>query len=418
MKSITEIIPGVHYVGVNDRTKHRFEGLWPLPHGVSYNAYLIDDEKVALVDTVDAAFTGRLIENIREAIGDRPLDYLVINHMEPDHSASIHAVRQVWPDITIVGNAKTLQMVEGFYGIGAGTGSDTGAGSSAGSDARANTLTVCDGDTLSLGGRELQFYLIPMVHWPETMVTHCAADRLAFTGDAFGTFGALDGGITDTQLGAGADTSKYWDEMVRYYSNIVGKYGVPVQNALKKLAPLLPLETVCPTHGPVWTREFPRVLDLYDRMSRYEPLEKGVVIAYGSMYGNTEQSAERLARELAARGITKIAMHNLSSSHASFVLRDIFRFGALVIGSPTYNMHLYPPVQSLIDDIELRGVPGRVFGCFGGFTWAGAAVKRLTEFAGCMGWEMACPPVEVKQGYTVEKAAGLAAIADAIVAKL
>ncbi len=261
--------------------------------------------------------------------------------------------------------------------------------------------------------RALQFFLIPMVHWPETMVTWCAQDRLVFSGDAFGTFGSLDGGITDVQL----DTSKYWDEMVRYYSNIVGKYGGPVQKALEKLAPLR-CAIVCPTHGPVWTRDFPRVLDLYDRMSRYEPLEKGVVIAYGSMYGNTEQTAERLARELAARGVTKIVMHNLSSSHASLVIRDIFKYSALVIGSPTYNMGLYPEVRSLLDDLELRCIPKRVFGCFGGFTWAGAAVKRLTEFAERTGWGLVAPPVEVKQGFSPEKTASCAALADAIAATM
>ena len=401
MKKVNEIIPGVHYVGANDRTKHRFEGLWPLPYGVSYNAYLIEDEKIALVDTVDAAYTERLLASIREIIGERPVDYLIINHMEPDHSASIHAVRQAYPGITIVGNSKTLAMVDGFYGTGT-----------------ANMLTVADGETLSLGARELAFHLIPMVHWPETMVTHVAVEGLVFSGDAFGTFGSLDGGITDVQLDAWSETSKYRGEMVRYYSNIVGKYGGPVQKAIQKLAPLLPLRTVCPTHGPVWTRDFPQVLDLYDKMSRYEPLEKGVVIAYGSMYGNTEQTAERIARELAARGVPSIVMHNLSSSHASFVLRDIFRYGALVIGSPTYNMSIYPEVRSLLDDIELRAIPSRVFGCFGGFTWAGAAVKKMTEFAERMGWEMVAPPVEVKQGFSSEKTNGCAAIAEAIAAKV
>jgi flavorubredoxin len=397
MKRVTEIAPGIHYVGANDRTKHRFEGLWPLPHGVSYNAYLIDDEKVALVDTIDAGFTERLLGSIREVIGNRPVDYLIINHMEPDHSASIHAVRTAYPGVTIVGNAKTLQMVEGFYGIAEGT------------------LTVADGDTLSLGAHTLSFHLIPMVHWPETMVTFSTGDRLAFTGDAFGTFGALDGGITDTQI----QTVRYWDEMVRYYSNIVAKYGGPVQRAIEKLAPLK-CAIVCPTHGPVWTRDFPQVLDMYDRMSRYEPLERGVVIAYGSMYGNTEQTAERLARELAARGVSNIAMHNLASSHASYVLRDIFKYNALIIGSPTYNMGLWPEVRSLVDDIELRCIPGRgrVFACFGGFTWAGAAVKKLTEFAERMNWEMAAPPLEIKQGCTPEKAAPCAALADAIAAAM
>ncbi len=408
MKRVTEIAPGIHYVGVNDRAKHRFEGLWPLPHGVSYNAYLIDDEKVALVDTVDAAFTERLLASIREVIGDRSVDYLVINHMEPDHSASIHAVRREYPNITIVGNTKTLQMVEGFYGL---CGNAHG-GESVG--ITVNTLVVSDGDTLSLGARTLGFHLIPMVHWPETMVTHCAKDKLLFSGDAFGAFGTLDGGVTDVQLDTGRDTSLFWDEMVRYYSNIVAKYGGPVQRAIEKLAPLLPLSMVCPTHGPVWTRDFPRVLDLYDRMSRYKPLEKGVVIAYGSMYGNTEQTAERVARELAARGVKRIAMHNLSSSHASFVLRDIFKYSALVIGSPTYNMGLFPEVRSLVDDLELRCIPSRVFGCFGGFTWAGAAVKRLGEFAERQGWEMAAPPVEVKQGYSPDKTSSCADLAEAI----
>jgi flavorubredoxin len=367
---------------------------------------LIDDDSVALVDTIDACFTERLLGSIRELIGKQEVKYLIINHMEPDHSASIHAVLRTYPDITIVGNAKTLQMVEGFYGIGSREST---------AQTRANTLTVGDGDTLKLGARTLQFFLIPMVHWPETMVTYCAADRIAFTGDAFGTFGALDGGVTDAQL----DTSRYWDEMVRYYSNIVGKYGVPVQNALRKLTPLLPLAMVCPTHGPVWTdKDFPRVLDLYDRMSRYEPLEPGVVIAYGSMYGNTEQIAERLARELAARGVQKIAMHNLSSSHASFVLRDVFRYSALVIGSPTYNMHLYPEVQALVDDLELRTIPSRVFACFGGFTWAGAATRRLAEFAQRMGWESLSAPIEVKQGCSPDKTAPCADLADAIVQAL
>ncbi len=395
MSKVTEIVQGIHYVGVNDRLKRRFEGLWPLPQGVSYNTYLVEDEKVALIDTIDACYTERLLGSIREIIGDRKVDYLVINHMEPDHSASIHAVRQAYPDITIIGNAKTLQMVEGFYGI-------TG-----------NTLTVGEGDTVSLGARDLCFFLIPMVHWPETMVTYCRQHRLAFTGDAFGTFGALDGGVTDEQL----DPSRYWDEMVRYYSNIVGKYGGPVQKALHKFA-RLELEIICPTHGPVWKNEIKKVIGLYDRMSRYEPLEKGVVIAYGSMYGNTEQTAERLARELASEGVRNIAMHNLTSSHISYVLRDIFKYGAVVIGSPTYNTQLFPEVQTLLDDIELRSIPKRVFGCFGGFSWVGTAVKKLTEFAGRTGWDMAGPPIEVKQGYSPEKTCDCAQLAKAIASKL
>ena len=298
--NITEILPGIHYVGVNDRTTTRFEGLWSLPHGVSYNAYLVADEKVALIDTVEEAFGSRLFENIRETIGDRPIDYLVVNHMEPDHSSSIRALRLLYPDIRIVGNAKTLQMIQGFYGIDAGT------------------LEVKEGDTISLGAKTLSFYMAPMVHWPETMVTWCAEAGTLFSGDAFGTFGAIDGGITDSQL----DPSRYWDEMRRYYACIVGKYGGPVQKALAKVRGLNPT-TICSTHGPVWQRQIPQVMNIYDRLSRYEG-EPGVVLAYGSMYGNTEQMAERIARELASRGVGPIVIYNLSFADESVVLRDVF----------------------------------------------------------------------------------------------
>ena len=259
MKDLTKLTDRIFYVGVNDRTKHLFEGLWPLPLGVSYNAYLVCGERTALVDTVDACFTGRLLANVRERLGDRPLDYLVINHMEPDHSASIAAVRQAYPAVRIVGNAKTLQMIEGYYGIACGT------------------VEVKEGDVLDLGGLTLAFCMIPMVHWPETMATWCAEERTIFSGDAFGTFGALNGGVTDEQL----DVEPFWEEMRRYYACIVGKYGQPVQRALAKVAPL-DIAMICSTHGPVWRREIARVVELYDKVSRYEG-EPGAVIAYGSI---------------------------------------------------------------------------------------------------------------------------------------
>ena len=313
MKDLTKLTDRIFYVGVNDRTKHLFEGLWPLPLGVSYNAYLVCGERTALVDTVDACFTGRLLANVRERLGDRPLDYLVINHMEPDHSASIAAVRQAYPAVRIVGNAKTLQMIEGYYGIACGT------------------VEVREGDVLDLGGLTLAFCMIPMVHWPETMATWCAEERTIFSGDAFGTFGALNGGVTDEQL----DVEPFWEEMRRYYACIVGKYGQPVQRALAKVAPL-DIVMICSTHGPVWRREIARVVELYDKVSRYEG-EPGAVIAYGSMYGNTEQMAETVARGLAAAGVRPIVVYNLSTADVSQVLRDIFRYDTLVVGSPTYN---------------------------------------------------------------------------------
>lgn len=346
--AITEILPGIHYVGVNDRTTTRFEGLWSLPSGVSYNSYLVIGEKIALIDTVEEAFGSRLFENIREVIGERKIDYLVVNHMEPDHSSSIAALRLRYPDLRIVGNAKTLQMIGGYYGIGTGT------------------VEVGEGSTLDLGGKVLSFHLIPMVHWPETMVTWYADEGVVFSGDAFGTFGALDGGITDSQV----EPERYWDEMRRYYACIVGKYGVPVQKALQKVGGL-PIRTICPTHGPVWQREIPRVVDLYDRLSRYEG-EPGAVVAYGSMYGNTEQMAERIARELAEAGVRRIRVHNLSYADPSVVLRDVFRYDTLVVGSPTYNAELFPPVEQLLRRLEARCIPQRNFAFFGSFTWAAA----------------------------------------------
>ena len=374
--AITEILPGIHYVGVNDRTTTRFEALWSLPMGVSYNAYLVAGEKIALIDTVEESFGSRLEANIREAIGERKIDYLIVNHMEPDHSSSVRALRMLYPDIQIVGNAKTLQMLQGFYGI------DTG------------TLEVKEGDSISLGSKTLSFYMAPMVHWPETMVTWYAAEGVIFSGDAFGTFGALDGGITDSQV----ETDRYWDEMRRYYACIVGKYGGPVQKALQKVR-TLPVGTICSTHGPVWQRQIAKVLDIYDRLSRYEG-EPGVVIAYGSMYGNTEQMAERIARELAAEGVGPIFVHNMSYADESIVLRDVFRYDTLIVGGPTYNGGLYPPVARLLDLIAARCVPQRNFGWFGSFCWASAAVRCLGEFAQKMKWEAICEPVEMKQGFS------------------
>ncbi len=376
MKDLTKLTDRIFYVGVNDRTKHLFEALWPLPLGVSYNAYLVCGERTALIDTVDACFTGRLLANIRERLGDKPLDYLVINHMEPDHSASIAAVRQVYPEVRIVGNAKTLQMVEGYYGIIDGT------------------VEVKEGDTLDLGGLTLSFCMIPMVHWPETMATWCAEERTIFSGDAFGTFGALNGGIMDEEL----DVEPFWEEMRRYYACIVGKYGQPVQRALQKIAPL-DIAMICSTHGPVWRREIKRVVALYDRMSRYEG-EQGVVIAYGSMYGNTEQVAETVARDLAAAGVKPIVVYNLSTADVSQVLRDIFRYDTLVVGSPTYNGQLFPPVDALLHKIAERCIPHRRFACFGSFTWAGAAVRRMAEFAEGVKWPVVGAPIELKQGYS------------------
>lgn len=363
----------VHYVGVNDRNKPLFEAMWPLPYGVSYNSYLIDDDLVALVDTVDVCYFEVFLRKIKQVIGDRPINYLIINHMEPDHSGSIRLIKQHYPDIIIVGNKQTFGMIEGFYGV---TGEQ---------------YLVKDGDFLALGHHKLRFYLTPMIHWPETMMTFDETEGVLFSGDGFGAFGTLDGGYIDTHL----NIDKFWDEMVRYYSNIVGKYGSPVQKALQKLSNLS-IKAICSTHGPIWMDNVDRVIGIYDQLSKYDA-EEGVVIVYASMYGNTEQMAECIAESLSAGGIRNIVMHNVSKSHPSYILADIFKYKGLIVGSPTYSNQLYPEIESLLSKVDVRDMKGRYFGYFGSFCWAGAAVKRIAEFAEKSKFEIIGDSVEMKQ---------------------
>lgn len=384
----------VHYVGVNDRNKALFEGLWPLPYGVTYNSYLIDDDMIALVDTVDICYFDVFLNKIKKVIGDKPINYLIINHMEPDHSGSIRLLKQHYPEIVIVGNKQTFGMVEGFYGV-------TG-----------DRYVVGDGDFLDLGQHKLKFYLTPMVHWPETMMTFDETDGVLFSGDGFGCFGALNGGVIDTKI----NIDIYWEEMIRYYSNIVGKYGSPVQKALQKLSGLK-IEMICSTHGPVWTKNIPEVVAIYDKLSRYEA-EEGVVIAYGSMYGNTEQMAEAIAEELSAQGIKNIVMHNLSKSDASYVIKDVFKYRGLIVGSPTYSNQLYPDVESILSKIAVRDIKGRYLGYFGSFTWASAAVKRIAEFNEKLKFEIVGNPVEMKQGMKEETYKMCQALGQAMAARL
>ncbi len=369
-----QITKDIFYVGVNDRQKHKFENMLPLPNGVSYNSYLIMDEKTALIDTVDISFGDIFIDKIQSQLQGKPLDYLIINHMEPDHSGSIRLIRKYFPKMKIVGNSKTLSMVQGFYGLDD------------------NTLEIKDGEILKLGNHKLEFIFTPMVHWPETIMTFDQTEKILFSGDAFGTFGTLDGAIVDADM----NIDRYWDEMVRYYANIVGKYGSPVQKALQKLKSV-DFQVICSTHGPVWKENISEVVDVYDQLSRYQGKE-GVVIVYGSMYGNTELMAETVAQGLSEGGIKNIVVHNVSKTDSSYIIRDIFKYRGLIVGSPTYCNELYPEIDSLLRKIEIRGVKNRVFGCFGSFTWASAAVKRLTTFVETMKWETAEISVDEKQG--------------------
>jgi len=391
MKAITsDIWP----VGVNDRHKALFEGLWPLPNGVSYNAYIIDDEKVALVDTVEVDFFTQFLDNVRRVIGDRPIDYIIVNHVEPDHSGSLALIKKYYPEAKIVGNKKTFDMVRGFYRVG---------------ENENDILEVKNGDTLSLGKHELQFTMIPMVHWPETMATLDTTTHTLFSGDAFGCFGALNGAYVDSDM----NCDIYWDEMQRYYSNIVGKYGVPVQQALKKLAGVQ-IDFICSTHGPVWHDHISRVIGEYDRMSRYET-EPGLVVCYGSMYGNTERAAEMIAHAASEAGVKNIVMHDVSRENHSFILRDIFKYRALVAGAPTYNNGLYPEMEMLMSELAERGIKNHLLGVFGSFTWAGQAVKKILEWnENKLKFTLVGTPVEIKQSLNDETEAACRQLGKAI----
>ena len=383
MKKITD---NIYYVGVNDRNKTLFEGLWPLPCGVSYNAYLVVDEKVALVDTVEVDFFMPFLENIREVLGDRPIDYIVVNHMEPDHSGSLALIKKYYPDVQIIGNKKTFDMLQGFYHLEEGL------------------MEVKNGDSIALGSKTLNFVLTPMVHWPETMVTLCVGEgaeaqteTVLFSGDAFGCFGALNGAIIDEKM----NCDVFWGEMERYYSNIVGKYGTPVQMALKKLAGVK-LDYICSTHGPVWHQYIDKVIAMYDRLSKYEA-EPGLVICYGTMYGNTERAAEVIARAASEAGVKNIVMHNVSKTHHSYIIRDVFRYKGLIVGAPTYNTGLYHEMDVLLSELSNKDIKGRFFGWFGSYGWASKAVAEITRWnEEKLKYVAVGEPVEIKQSLTPE----------------
>lgn len=393
--NVRQIAEPVYYVGVNDRTTYKFENLWPLPYGVSYNSYLVKgSEKIALIDTVEISSMKRFVDSIKEVLGERKIDYLVVNHMEPDHSAGIPGIVEMFPDLKIIGNRQTISMIKGYYGI---------------DDER--FLEIKEGDFIKLGDVSLRFILTPMVHWPETMMTYVEEKGVLFTGDAFGCFGALNGGVVDSQM----DTDMYFPEMYRYYSNIVGKYGLPVQKALGKTKDLK-IEFICPTHGPVWHEKIGEVIDIYDRLSQYKG-EDGVTIVYGSMYGNTEEIAETIAARLSEKGIKTIKVHNVSKSELSFIISDAFRYRGLIVGGPTYSMKLFPPIAEFMAAMEIREIKNKVIATFGSFTWSSTACAKLNECAANMKLEPVAS-LDMKQSPKMTDIEAAIQLADAVASAL
>lgn len=361
----------IYWLGANDRKKHLFENIWPLPNGVAYNCFLINDEKTALVDTIESGVAGDFVEKVESLLAGSPLDYLIINHMELDHTGEVKEILKRYPKVQIIGNSKTFKIVEAYWGN------------------ISNFKHVEDNEELSLGHHKLKFLMTPWVHWPETMMTYDVTEQVLFSGDAFGSFGTLDGGVFDDEI----DFTNYEEDMRRYFSNIVGKYANMVQKAFKKLEGVS-VKSVCPVHGPVWRSNPKVVLGLYDKWSKMEA-ENGVVIIYASMYGNTEQVADYIARKIAERGIKKIRIHDVSKTHISNLINDIWKYKGVILGSCAYNSQMFPLMEQLTRELEHMGVKDRELGIFGSYSWNGGGVKNLKKFQENISWNLVSEPVEI-----------------------
>lgn len=360
------------YFAQNDRKIELFEHLYPTPRGMAYNNYLIKDEKTVLFDTVDREFSERLFGQQLSALDGAPLDYLVVHHMEPDHSGSIHLLRTLFPNVQIVGNKKTLAMLKGYHNITEGV------------------IEVDEKTGLNIGSRTLQFVFAPMLHWPEVMFTYDPLEKTLFSADAFGCFGTMDGGYFDDEQ----DMGWVLPEARRYYSNIVGKYGSFTLKGLEK-ASQLEIKTICPLHGPVWRTHIADIIGLYQKWGAYEPEEKGVVIIYGSMYGNTDEVADFLARSIAAHGMKNVRMHHMAHSTASEVISDVFKYSGVVLASPTYNNELWPPMRYVLDTLVSRGIPNRKCAIIGSGTWNPNTMKPLAEYVEKLKWEQIGEPLKI-----------------------
>lgn len=377
MHCTRKVTDGIHWVGANDRRIAKFENMFPVPRGVSYNSYVILDEKTALMDTADSSVAERFMENVTAVLDGRTLDYLVVQHMEPDHCANIAAIIEKYPEVTVVGNAKTMQMIGQFY---SGTKAE-------------NTLLVKEGDKLSLGEHELNFVTAPMVHWPEVMVTYESKEKILFSADAFGTFGALNGTLFDDEIFFDA---VWMEDARRYYTNIVGKYGPQVQALLKKAAGL-DIAMICPLHGPVWRNDLELLLEKYDQWSRYEAEEDGVLIVYGSMYGNTENAAEVLAAEIAEQGMKNIKMYDASVTDCSYLIAEAFRYNRIVVAAPTYNTGLFAPIEHFLNDMKALNVQNKKIALLENGTWAPMAGKHMRAIVESMkNMEIVEPVISIK----------------------
>lgn len=399
MYCVHSITPDLYWLGASDRRLALFENAYPVPRGVSYNAYLLLDEKTTLLDTADKAVGERFFENLEQVLAGRPLDYVVVNHMEPDHCATLGELLLRYPAVQIVGNPKTLTMIGQFYDM----------------DLTGRTVTVKEGDTLSTGRHTLSFYMAPMVHWPEAMVTYDATDKVLFSADAFGTFGAINGNLFADEL----DFPRDWlDDARRYYANIVGKYGPQVQALLKKAA-TLDVAYLCPLHGPVWRQDIGWYIEKYQRWSTYTPEDRGVVIACGSVYGHTENAAEILACRLAEKGVKNIALYDVSVTDLSEVVSEAFRCSHLVLASSTYNNGIFTPMETLLLDLKAHNLQNRTVALIENGTWSPQSGRLMGEIlAGMKDMRLLDSTVSLKSSVKEAQRLALEALADTLAADI
>lgn len=358
-----KVTEDLYWIGANDRRLALFENVHPIPNGVSYNSYVLLDEKTVLFDTVDWSVCRQFLENLEAVLEGRKLDYLIVNHMEPDHAASLQEVVLRYPEVTIISTEKAFGLMQEFGFV-----------------LKGEKDVVKEGDTRSFGKHTVAFVSAPMVHWPEVMVTFDISNGVLFSADAFGTFGSLDGRLFNDEVNFERD---WIDDARRYYTNIVGKYGSPVQKLLSK-AENIEIKMICPLHGPVWRSNLEYFIDKHDKWSKYEPEEKGVLIVYASMYGNTEAAAMKLAAELCEKGMTNLAVRDVSNTHVSYLIADAFKYSHIVLASVTYNMGIYPPMHNFINDMKALNVSNRTVALMENGSWAPTAGKLMADELGKM----------------------------------
>lgn len=399
MHCVKKVTDDLYWIGGSDRRLALFENVYPIPRGVSYNSYVLLDEKTVLLDTVDASISGLFFENLEYILNGRTLDYLIVNHMEPDHCAVIGDVVRRYPDVKLVCNAKTVPMLKQFFNF----------------PVEDRTVIVKEMDTLCTGKHTFAFVMAPMVHWPEAMVSYDTVDKILFSADGFGTFGAINGNLFADEVNFERD---WLDDARRYFINIVGKYGVQVQNLLKKAA-TLEIKMICPLHGPVWRENLGWFIEKYDTWSSYKPEDQAVMIAYASIYGNTENAAEILASKLADKGVKNIAMYDVSVTDPSVIVSESFRCSHLVFAAPSYNGGIFTKMETVLSELKAHSLQNRTVAIMENGTWAPVAGRQMREiFAGMKNIELLEEGVTIRSAVKEAQEASLEALAEKIASSL